>query len=244
MAGRRPLETPTTGGPARPLLEVIALTVEDARAAEEGGADRLELVRAIDTGGLTPDLEAFEAIRAAVDLPLRVMLRSNAGFAVTPRELDGLCRAADALSAAGADQFVFGFLNGRGDLDLPALATLIDAVAPCSWTLHHAFDHARDPRAAWEAARSLPGLDCILTGGIRGDLGQGLQALIDRAAWQSDGPCWLVGGGLRHEHLAPLRAAGITHFHTGRAVRRGQSWSHPVDPAAVRRWRDTLDGNG
>jgi copper homeostasis protein len=38
------------------LLEVIVLSVEDARAAEEGGADRLEVVRDIHLGGLTPPL--------------------------------------------------------------------------------------------------------------------------------------------------------------------------------------------
>jgi len=47
------------GARSRPLLEVIALSADDAIAAERGGADRLEIVRAIDTGGLTPDLENF-----------------------------------------------------------------------------------------------------------------------------------------------------------------------------------------
>lgn len=229
------------GARSRPLLEVIALSADDAIAAERGGADRLEIVRAIDTGGLTPDLETFERIRAAVRLPLRVMLRSNAGFQVSPGELEELCRAAAALRASGADQFVFGFLDDCCDLDLPAIRTLADAVAPHPWTLHHAFDHARDLRAAWDAAQALTGLDCILTGGVRGDLSTGLDALISRAAWQADGPRWLAGGGLTLAHLEPLRAAGITMFHTGRAARHSGSWSRPVSAEAVRRWRDVLD---
>ena len=39
---------------ARLLLEVIVQTLADAREAASGGADRLEVVRAIRDGGLTP----------------------------------------------------------------------------------------------------------------------------------------------------------------------------------------------
>nr|MDT0525259.1 copper homeostasis protein CutC [Streptomyces sp. DSM 41633] len=59
----------------RAVLEVIALDAEDAVAAQAGGADRLELVTDMAADGLTPSRETFAAIRSAVDIPLRVMLR-------------------------------------------------------------------------------------------------------------------------------------------------------------------------
>ena len=40
----------------QPILEVIAVDAADARAAEQGGADRIELVSAMSEGGLTPAL--------------------------------------------------------------------------------------------------------------------------------------------------------------------------------------------
>ena len=40
-----------------PLLEVIACSVADAVEAEKGGASRLEIVRDLGRGGLTPPLE-------------------------------------------------------------------------------------------------------------------------------------------------------------------------------------------
>ncbi|WP_407056536.1 copper homeostasis protein CutC, partial [Burkholderia vietnamiensis] len=46
------------------LLEVIATTVGDARAAARAGADRLELVTAISEGGLTPSVGLIEAVVA------------------------------------------------------------------------------------------------------------------------------------------------------------------------------------
>ena len=224
-----------------PLLEVIAMTPDDARAAEAGGADRLELVRAIDVGGLTPTLDTFAAIRAAVRLPLRVMLRNNGGFGATVTELAALRREAEVLRRAGADQFVFGFVAADGALDRIALDTLIEAVAPCPWTLHHAFDQTADARVAWETAQTLPRLDSILSGGVRGKLSLGLATLCARGGWQTTRPRWLAGGDLLLDYVAPLHASGIVQYHIGRAARSDLSWSRPVDAATVRHWRTTLD---
>jgi copper homeostasis protein len=224
------------------MLEVIALTPEDAVAAERGGADRLEIVRTIETGGLTPELDAFERIRAATSLTMRVMLRTNAGFSISAAELDVLCRGAERLKQAGAEQFVLGFLDESGGLDVASIDAIVADVDPCPWTLHHAFDHAADARSAWNVAQSLANLDCILSGGAQGDLSRGLAALVDRAAWQTAGLRWLAGGGLVLDHVATLRRAGIEQIHIGRAARLDRSWSRPVSADSVRAWSDALRG--
>jgi copper homeostasis protein len=87
----------------------------------------------------------FEAVRAAVDLPLRVMLRSGDGFTIDAGTLAELCGQATRLRAAGATEFVLGFLDGAGALDLGAMTALLDAARPAAWTLHHAFDNAAEP---------------------------------------------------------------------------------------------------
>lgn len=218
-------------------LEVIALDVEDALAATRGGADRLEIVSAIDLGGLTPELATFERIRAATDLPLRVMLRTNGGYRIAPDELDALCGAAAALRRAGADGFVLGFLDVDGAIDHAAIAALWAVIAPCPWTFHRAFDQVADARAAWATVAALPGADLILSSGGPGELDAGVAAYRERAPWQTPGLRWLAGGGLAGAHVAPLRAAGIAQFHAGRLVRAGGSWARPVDAAATRALR-------
>jgi copper homeostasis protein len=223
------------------MLEVIALTAEDAVAAEQGGADRLEVVSRIDVGGLTPDLMQFELIRSAVALPLRVMLRRNGGFSISKLELEQLADRTQRLLAAGAEEFVYGFLNRSGDLDLYAIRTLNMATGSAPWTLHHAFDHANNGKSAWEVARTLPSLDFVLSGGVRGDLSRGLEVLRERVDWQKNGPRWLAGGGLVLEHVPSLRLAGISTIHTGRGAREGFSWHGAVDPHMVERWRIALD---
>ncbi len=61
-------------------LEVIVQSVDDAVAAEQGGADRLELVRDLGRDGLTPDLALADAICARVRVPVRVMIREEEPF--------------------------------------------------------------------------------------------------------------------------------------------------------------------
>jgi copper homeostasis protein CutC len=225
---------------SRALLEVIALDVADAAAAEEGGADRLEVVTGMDRDGLTPATDTVGAIRAATGLPLRVMLRGRAGFRTDPAEMDSLCGAAIDLAAAGADAFVLGFLDGDGDLDLPAMRNVSTAV-DLPWTCHRAIDHARDRASAWPHLRGLPGLDTVLTAGSADGVVHGLPTLARHAAEPADAALILAGGGLLPDHVPALAAAGVTRFHVGSLARRDRSWAAQVDAARVRTWRDTVD---
>ncbi|MFG2299571.1 copper homeostasis protein CutC [Actinacidiphila glaucinigra] len=226
---------------SRPIFEVIALDAHDALAARTGGADRLELVTDMAADGLTPSRETFAAVRAAVDIPVRVMLRARADFAVGgAREADALCAAVAALRGEGADEFVLGFLDGSGAPDLAAVRRLVDAIGPgARWTFHRALDHSADREAVRSAVRGLPGLDTFLTAGSAHGVNDGLGRLLAEAGRAGE-PQLMVGGGLRAEHLPRLLAAGIDAFHVGGAVRPG-GWAGAVDAQAVRTWRELLD---
>ncbi|MTE19610.1 copper homeostasis protein CutC [Streptomyces sp. TRM43335] len=231
---------------SRPILEVIALDARDAVAARDGGADRLELAADMTAGGLTPARETFAAVRDAVDLPVRVMLRATDDFAAgAPEALDDLCGRARALRAEGAEEFVLGFLDDTGAPDLPAIGALLDAVPGCRWTFHRAIDGCADRDVLRKRLDGLPGLDTYLTAGSADGVPDGLEVLCAEAARMAAGdpgyrPLLMAGGGLRLDHVPTLRAAGVTAFHIGGAARAG-SWTAPVSPDAVRVWRTTLD---
>ncbi|WP_406453176.1 copper homeostasis protein CutC [Streptomyces sp. NBC_00876] len=225
----------------RAVLEVIALDAEDAVAAQAGGADRLELVTDMAADGLTPSCATFAAIRAAVDIPLRVMLRVADGFAAG--DVGVLVRKAHELRAEGADEFVLGFLDEEGRPDLVAVERIVAELDGCNWTFHRAIDRAADRDALRKALADLPGLDTYLTAGSPAGVDDGIPTLLVEAARKGEPgyePQILVGGGLRLEHLPELLAAGIDAVHIGGAA-RPHGWSGPVDAAAVREWRDVLD---
>ncbi|CAL9501318.1 copper homeostasis protein CutC [Streptomyces sp. enrichment culture] len=226
----------------RAVLEVIALGVEDAVAAQEGGADRLELVTDMAADGLTPSPATVAAIRDAVDLSLRVMLRLADGFAAG--DVDRLVGVAGELRGAGAEEFVLGFLDASGRVDLAAVERVVGALGGCRWTFHRAIDRAADRDALRRQLDGLPGLDTYLTAGSPAGVDDGLPVLCAEAGRRGE-PGYaqqvLVGGGLRLDHVPALRGAGLDAFHIGGAA-RPDGWDGPVSAAAVAEWRRAVDG--
>lgn len=217
------------------MLEVIALHAADAEAAQAGGAHRVELVADMAADGLTPPVAVVREVLSATDLPVRVMLRDAPGFA--PGDLAGLRRAAVELREAGATEFVLGFLDGGGRVDEAACAEVLAELDGCRWTFHRALDNSADPEAAWPVVAGL-GCDTVLAAGSPRGVADGLPVLERLAARQGEVRL-LVGGGLRQEHVAPLKAAGATAFHVGGAVRPG-GWDAPLSADAVRSWANLV----
>ncbi|MGA5081067.1 copper homeostasis protein CutC [Streptomyces griseoincarnatus] len=226
----------------RAVLEVIALDVEDAVAAQAGGADRLELVTDMAADGLTPAAATVTAIRAAVDIPVRVMLRLADGFAAGA--VERLAAAACEMREAGAEEFVLGFLDGDGQVDLAAVERVAGELEGCRWTFHRAIDHAADRDALRKQLADFPGLDTYLTAGSARGVDAGVPVLCAEAGRRDEpgyGQQLLVGGGLRLEHVPALLDEGIDAFHIGGAARL-DGWSGPVSAEAVAEWRRGLDG--
>lgn len=107
------------------FIEVIVCSVADAVEAERGGADRLEVARAMDQSGLTPPMGMVREIQRAVRLPLRVMVRERDDFHCDrPAELDRLCDTASELDAIGVDGIVVGF-ERDGAVDVAPLERIL-----------------------------------------------------------------------------------------------------------------------
>lgn len=190
-------------------IEIIALSEDDAREAEEGGAHRLELVRDLESGGLTPPLALVEAVLSAVKIPVRVMLRENAGFGCEGelKQLTGLARQ---LGKLPIDGLVLGWLRD-GALDTEVL----DRVLPfCGRvTFHRAFEQAADPRALLTALKARPQVDRILTSGDAASLSR-----LARAA--SPEIEVIAGGGMTEDRIATLaQSTPLTEYHAGSAAR-------------------------
>jgi copper homeostasis protein len=217
----------------RLLLEVIVQTVEDAREAARGGADRLEVVRAIDVGGLTPALETVHAIVRDTGLPLRVMLRENPGFMTDPAELALMRVAARAFGGLGIDGLVAGFARD-GALALDDLHAALSSTPHTPVTFHRAYDSLHDPLDAIDRLAAIPQIDAILTSGGDGPPAtrcDRLRERLDRAAGRLK---IIAGGGVTEEMLALIaRTKCADEVHVGRAAREGGAQDAPVSAARV-----------
>lgn len=205
------------------LIEVIACSVEDAIEAERGGAGRVEVVRELDRGGLTPPIDLVRRILDRVSIPVRVMIREADGYAARGDDaIAELVTAAAACAAAGVDGIVAGVLRG-GAIDARALEAVLAAAAPARATFHHAFDELPDPDAGIGELRQWDQIDRVLTTGR----GHGwaakaahLGALARRGAPRIH---VLAGGGVDAAALRLLARAGVAEAHLGRAAREPQT---------------------
>src|SRR3954451_19844887 len=137
------------------LLEVIVSSLDDARAAAAGGADRFELCGALALGGLTPSLGTLAAIKLETRVPAMFMVRPReGGMAYTDGEFAVIERDAELALEAGADGLVFGLLTPEGVVAIDRCRQLVrragGAGRPLQLVYHRAFDVVREPDAALE----------------------------------------------------------------------------------------------
>ncbi len=209
-------------GSAQPyLLEVIACSVNDAVAAERGGAHRLEIISHYEVGGLTPPVELVRQIAEAVNLPLRVMLRETEDFEVrSEREVETLCAAARAFAGLGVEGVVLGFLKDGG-IDHELVARVLACAPNVRATFHRAFEELSDPLRAIAELKRHRQIDRILTSG-GGDVWEDKRERF--AVWQQAAQPEIeimAGGGTDADVVNLLKPSGIREFHVGRAVREG-----------------------
>ncbi|NLE97397.1 MAG: copper homeostasis protein CutC [Propionibacterium sp.] len=224
------------------LLEVIAMSAADAKHAEAGGADRLELVGTMEDDGLSPAPDLIEKVRLVTTIQVRPMLRLRPGFGTDGGEVTRLKGLIASYLDAGADGVVLGFLNGANQVDAEVVTELVgDGDVP--YTFHRAIDHCLDQHRAWRAVKSLPGrLTHVLTAGSAIDVDRGLSDLIARATSDPDiAKLTMAGGGLLPEHVPWLVRAGIHAFHVGSRARPGGSYKAYVDADLVHSWRSLID---
>lgn len=189
------------------LLEVCVDSLASARAAITGGADRLEVCSALETGGLTPYVSLVRKIRAESSIPLRCLMRPRSGdFLLDEEDVAMLCEEILQLRTAGADGFVLGGLCPDGRLDRAALRPLLDACGTYGKTLHRCIDVSLDPIASYRQAADL-GFDTVLTSGAAACCTDGLSILRTLVQLRDElhGPEILVCAGVNADVIAALK---------------------------------------
>lgn len=193
------------------LLEVCVDDIAGLDAAQQGGADRIELCSSLGCGGLTPSA-GLMAEAATRNLPVIALIRPRSGgFVYSEAEARIMLRDIALAAELGLAGVAIGALTPERQLDRPQLERLIRAAdGRLQLTLHRAFDLVRDPGAALEVAIAL-GFQRVLTSGGAPSAMAGC-AQLAALVRQSQGRIRiLAGSGIRPDNVAALLAASGVH---------------------------------
>jgi copper homeostasis protein len=196
-------------------IEICANSVESAVKAQEGGAYRVELCAGIPEGGTTP---SFGEIRMARQLlqqtKLHVIIRPRGGdFLYSHLEQEIMLHDIKVARQLGADGVVFGCLTAEGDIDIPAMKKLMNAVGNMTVTFHRAFDMCRNPKEALEQIIQL-GCHRILTSGLEANAVEGIP-MLKQLIEQADGRIIIMPGcGINPGNIFQIaEETGAMEFH-------------------------------
>ena len=211
-------------------LEICIDSVESAIAAQQGGAQRVELCSALTEGGLTPSIGLHRAVRSAIDIGLYVMIRPRGGdFLYSTEELAVMREDIAQARANGADGVVFGLLDEEGDVDIPRTRELVELASPMDVTFHRAVDMARDLNTAVEGILKT-GANRILTSGAAQTALLGIAPLQQMIQTHGSRIQIMVCGGVRAENVGEImRSTGARQFHAALRQEIGSRVKHRPD---------------
>jgi copper homeostasis protein len=198
------------------LLEISVETLEAARAAERGGADRIELCEDLSLGGVTPSADLVGAVRAQVRMPIFVMIRPRAGdFVYSAAEFAGMKRSIASVKESGVEGVVLGILRKDRQVDLQRTQELVELARPLQVTFHRAFDEAADLRQALqEVIKS--GAHRILTSGGAKSAPEGAVVLAELMTAARNRVAIVPGAGINASNVLQVaRRTGAREFHSG-----------------------------
>lgn len=212
-------------------FEICANGVESCIAAQEGGADRVELCAGIPEGGTTPSYGEIKiARRVLTTTRLHVIIRPRGGdFLYSPLELERMAADIDMARELGADGVVFGCLRSDGSLDTEANTMLMQHAKGMSVTFHRAFDRCAHPHQALEELIS-QGFDRILTSGQQPTALEGTPLLKELHEQAKGRIILLAGCGVNEQNIATIaQATNIHEFHFSArtAVKSQMQFSNP-----------------
>lgn len=201
------------------LLEIAAGSLASAIAAQEGGADRVELCGSLAEGGITPSYGTLALVRERVRIPVYVLIRPRGGdFLYGDAEFEIMQRDIETCARVGLDGVVIGALDADGHVD-PRCRELMHAAGKLGVTFHRAIDASADLGRALDAIIAL-GCERVLTSGGHASALDGAQVIAGLVKQAAGRIKVMAGAGIRSANMAEVvRLTQAHEFHgSARAV--------------------------
>lgn len=214
----------------QPLIEICVEGIDGLVAAQQGGADRVELCASLLEGGLTPSMGVVKQALAVATIPFHVIIRPRGGdFLYSELEYQSMLDDVRACRDLGVAGVVIGCLTADGRIDEARTKALVEAARPMKVTNHRAFDMTRDPEEAIEALVRC-GVDRVLTSGQRDTALEGIDILKRTHAAARGRIVIMACGALDETNIAEvLRRSGADelHFAALKTISSGMGFRNP-----------------
>lgn len=200
-------------------LEIIGFNIESCLAAQEAGADRIELCGSPGEGGTTPLYGLVQSAREKLEIDLYVMIRPRGGdFLYTDNEFEMMMKEVEFCKRSGCDGIVTGALTQGGLVDKEKCKILIDLAFPMEVTFHRAFDRVADPFASLEDLITL-GFERILTSGLKPKAEQNTNLLLQLIQKSAGRIIIMPGSGVNSENIISIaEKTGAKEFHSSASL--------------------------
>jgi copper homeostasis protein len=196
------------------LFELCADSLEAAKTAQAGGADRIELCAELAIDGVTPSDALLAATLKAISIPVHVLIRPRGGdFVYSEAELKRMRNQIKHAKAAGAAGIAVGVLRADGKVDVERSSELAALARPMKVTFHRAFDETANLEEALEDV-ILTGADCLLTSGGAANVLEGAEQIGRLQVLAGERLEVMAGGGLKLSNLSEVvRRSRVTCLH-------------------------------
>ncbi|MCC0637188.1 MULTISPECIES: copper homeostasis protein CutC [unclassified Clostridioides] len=222
------------------MLEIIGMTVEDAKIIEDCGADRIELVSALTEGGLTPSFGLIESVVNSVKIPVNVMIRPHAkSFVYSKEDINIMLKDINTVKKIGANGVVFGMLDKNNNIDEENLNFLLQYCDNLDVTFHRAIDESNTIESV-NLLKNYDRITNILTSGGKGSIRENIKIIKDMML-NSNNIKILLGGGLNFNNIVEIK--GVTkanNFHFGTAVRIDKNPFEDIDRQKLKQLVDII----
>ena len=201
-------------------IEICANSFASAKAAQEAGADRIELCTELSVGGLTPSLGLIEKVIIQLDIPVHVLIRPRSGnFTYSEEEFDVMLRDIAFCSEIGCAGIVSGILDHHLEIDIKRTAQLIEACKGMEFTFHRAFDWVQAPVEEFQKLMDLK-VDRLLSSGLQSTAIEGI-SLLKQLKDLSEGKIEIMPGTRVNVHNAmEFKDAGFKSIHLSATTKK------------------------
>ena len=185
-------------------IEICAINLGSAIAAQKGDADRIELCNNIIEGGTTPSAATIRLARKYLTIPINVLIRPRGGdFLYSELEFENMIEDIKFCKEARVNGVVIGVLDSKGEIDKKRTKKLVKEAWPMEITFHRAFDVCNNPIQALEDIIEC-GIDRILTSGQEKSAVEGISLIKDLQEKANGRITIMAGGGINKSNVKEI----------------------------------------